>query len=103
VGLRRTLARYMDAVGGLLPKRVEPAAPQDPEGAELLRAVEDAHREWQRARTYFDTVTDPRLVDYAIFSIGAAERRYMFLLDEARKRGLHVEPRLDDLRRGARY
>ena len=37
------------------------------------------------ARSYFENVTDPRLVDYAILSMGAAERRLMYLLDEARR------------------
>ncbi|MEW6725257.1 MAG: YaaL family protein [Bacillota bacterium] len=46
-----------------------------------LRAlVDEARREWQTALAYFETVTDPDLIDQAIFMIEAAEKRYMYLL-----------------------
>lgn len=104
MGLGKALARYVDAIGGLLlGHAADAAARAEPDDAELLKAVADAHREWQLARTYFDCVTDPRLVDYAILSMGAAEKRYMFLLDEARRRGLEVDLRLGDGHGKLRY
>lgn len=54
----------------------------------MLRAVEEARREWVTARMYFDSVTDPDLVDHAIFAIQAAERKYMYLLRQAKAQGL---------------
>lgn len=62
------------------------------ERARLAEAVEAARQEWVAARNYFDQVVDPDLVDFAVLSIGAAEKRYMFLLSEARRAGVQVDP-----------
>jgi hypothetical protein len=50
----------------------------------LRDSVEQAKREWLCARSFFDQVTDPDLVDFAIFQVKAAEKRYMYLLSQAR-------------------
>ena len=49
------------------------------------RLVEDAKKDWQEARAYFNTVTDPELIDHAIYALGAAEKRYVYLLKKARE------------------
>ena len=49
------------------------------------RLVEEAKRDWQEARVYFNTVTDPELVDHAIYTLNAAEKRYVYLLKKARE------------------
>ncbi len=46
----------------------------------LVRLVEKARREWLVAQEEFNFVTDPQLIDHAIFSMQAAERRYVYLL-----------------------
>jgi len=46
--------------------------------------VEEARKEWIDAKSYFDNVVDPDLVDYAVYSVEAAERKYMYLLRRAR-------------------
>lgn len=51
----------------------------------LEQVIEQARQEWVSARSFFDNVIDPDLVDYAIYSIEAAERKYMYLLRKARK------------------
>lgn len=53
--------------------------------------VDQARREWLAARALFESVSDPELVDHAIHRMVAAERRYMFLLKEARRSGLSEE------------
>lgn len=60
-------------------------------------AIERARAEWIAARTYFDNVTDPELVDHAIFAIEAAERKYMYLLRHAEEFGYKIpsQPSLD--------
>lgn len=50
----------------------------------LRDSIEQARAEWACASQCFDEVTDPELVDYAIFRLRAAERRYMYLLSLAR-------------------
>lgn len=54
---------------------------------QITRAIEKAHREWIAARTYFQTVSDPELVDHAIFLVDAAEKKYMYLMRRAREHG----------------
>jgi len=57
---------------------------------DLEAVIEQARQEWVNARTFFDNVVDPDLVDYAIYSIEAAERKYMYLLRKARKQNAGV-------------
>lgn len=59
---------------------------------EFLVAVEQARAEWLAAKTYFDNVTDPDLVDHAIYSIEASERKYMYLLKRASALGYGIAP-----------
>jgi hypothetical protein len=53
-----------------------------------FRLVEQARREWQDAKLRFDQICDPDLIDYAIYAIEAAERRYIYLIKQAREGGL---------------
>lgn len=48
-------------------------------------AVENARKEWLRAVSYFDQVVEPELIDYATYSLRAAERKYVYLLRKARE------------------
>ena len=57
---------------------------------EIIEAIEDAIREWKSARTYFEFVSEPKLVDYAIYMEAAAKSRYAYLIGEARKKGITV-------------
>ncbi|HBS60541.1 MAG TPA: DUF2508 domain-containing protein, partial [Firmicutes bacterium] len=40
------------------------------------------------SQAYFETVTDPDLVDHAIFMMEAAKKRYTYLLKKAKETGL---------------
>ena len=51
----------------------------------LEEAAEAARKEWLRAISYFDQVVDPDLIDYATYSLRAAERKYVYLLKKARE------------------
>ncbi|MGI6081983.1 MAG: DUF2508 family protein [Limnochordia bacterium] len=57
---------------------------------DLREAVERARLDWLQARSYFDNVTDPDLVDHAIFCVEAAERKYVYLLKKAQSEGLKM-------------
>lgn len=46
----------------------------------------EAHRDWLAARKFFDCATDPDLIDFAILSLQAAEKRYVYLWKKARER-----------------
>lgn len=47
-----------------------------------------AREEWLAAKNYFEVVSDPDLVDHAIYVLEAAERKYMYLLKRAKTEGL---------------
>lgn len=49
---------------------------------DLIVAAKD---EWSDAQSYFNNVSEPELVDYAIHRVDAARVRYMYLLNEAKK------------------
>ncbi len=51
---------------------------------DLGTLIEQARQEWLNAKAYFDSVDDPDLVDYAVYSVEAAERKYMYLLKKAK-------------------
>jgi len=57
------------------------------EPASVEEAVAKARAEWHAARLYFENVTDPELVDHAIYAIVAAERKFMYLLRHAEEFG----------------
>jgi hypothetical protein len=58
--------------------------------ADLRSDIEEARQEWLNAKSYFNHVTDPDLIDMAIYSIEAAEKRYMYLLKVARLQGVSL-------------
>ncbi len=57
------------------------------EEAQLKRAIEKARRELMATRSFFDSVVEPDMVDHAIYSMQAAERKYAYLLKYAREKG----------------
>jgi hypothetical protein len=60
-------------------------------GSVLLRELQEAWKEWGYAKQYFNMVTEPDLVDLAIYSMSVAEKKYIYLLKKARENGLQIE------------
>lgn len=56
----------------------------------LLADIEAAKRDWTNARAFFEQVSEPDLVDMAIYSLEAAEKRYIYLLKQAKLQGLQI-------------
>lgn len=67
--------------------KAAPLALREPEALppERREQIQEALREWQAATAYFENVADPALVDYAVFDMEAAQKRYMYLLKGAGK------------------
>lgn len=61
------------------------------EQRELIDSIEEAMEELNRARQYFEMVSEPRLIDYAIHMEDAAKARFTFLLNKAKESGITVE------------
>lgn len=62
----------------------------------LPDVVEQARQEWLAAQSYYNSVTDKDLVDHAVFLMQAAEKKYMYLLKQARRKGITYSPYLPD-------
>ncbi|MDT8719560.1 YaaL family protein [Clostridium sp. 19966] len=52
---------------------------------ELIKAIEDSINEIEAARSFFNSVSDSKLIDYAIFTEQAATARYSYLISEAKR------------------
>ena len=52
----------------------------------LEEELEAAKKEWQEARQYFNLVSDPDLVEHAIYLLEAAEKKYNYLLKQKKKK-----------------
>ncbi len=50
------------------------------EKKDLYISLENARKEWEEAKNIFENVSEPDLVDYAIYNIEAAEKKYVYLL-----------------------
>jgi uncharacterized protein YhaN len=61
---------------------------------QLDLAVQNACEEWQQALKEMDYI-DGDLAEYVIYKINAAERRYIALLDQARRTGITAWPDMD--------
>lgn len=54
---------------------------------ELRTDVKRALEDWQAAQNYFENVSDPDLIDFAIYDLEAAKRKYMYMLKKIRMDG----------------
>lgn len=61
------------------------------ENLEFINTVSKARQEMLDAQSYFDSVTDPELVDHAIYKMEAAKSQYVYLLKLAKDKGLSVK------------
>jgi len=61
------------------------AGPKESPVPSIKEAVEQAREDWQASRAYFDMVSEPELVDHAIYMMEAAQTRYSYLLKKAKE------------------
>ncbi|MGI5849175.1 MAG: DUF2508 family protein [Christensenellales bacterium] len=47
--------------------------------------VRKAYADWQAAENYFDNVSDPDLIDFAIYDMEAAKKKYTYMLKKVRE------------------
>lgn len=59
---------------------------------QLSEVVEKARQEWLCAQNYYNAVSDRDLVDHAVYTMQAAEKKYMYLLKKAREEKIHNPP-----------
>lgn len=56
----------------------------------FAQQIKKAHADWKAAENYFENVSDPDLIDYAIYDVAAAKRKYMYLLKQAKQQRENV-------------
>jgi len=56
----------------------------DAQANSLVKEIQEAHRDWVNAHRHFEYAQGKDQVDYAIFAIEAAEKRYEMLLRHAK-------------------
>ncbi len=84
------MAKWLSNIFELVSNQLVLEEESAPEGKspDIVYCVERARKDWLTARAYFDNVTDPDLIDHAIFWIEAAEKKYMYLLKQAKALGI---------------
>jgi len=81
-----------DALQRVFARIVDSDIPEPAPLPSLPDVVEQARQEYLAAQYYYNTVTDKDLVDHAVFLMQAAEKKYMYLLKQARKQGVTYSP-----------
>lgn len=51
----------------------------------ILEGLKNAYKEWRMNEEYFQWVTDPDLVDYAIYELKASKKKYAYFLKKAKE------------------
>lgn len=62
----------------------------DLEQKDIIAAIEEARKELQACRDYFELVNEPDLIDYAIYKEAAAKSKYIYLLAQAKKLNIRI-------------
>lgn len=84
--VKKLLARILPKVTPLFPGFFI-----SPVRCDMVEAVQESLRDWQLAKTQFNFV-ERDLIDYMVYRLNAAERRYMALLSMAKTQGLKAWP-----------
>lgn len=91
--MEKTLGSYLnkltDKMGDIFQNTYEDTTSQ--EDQQLIGYVKDAMKEWNEAEKFFENVSEPDLIDYAIYRIEASKKRYMYLLKKAKEKGIKMD------------
>ena len=58
---------------------------------EFFMSLHKAQQEMYDAQNFFDNVTDPELVEHAIYKMEAAKTKYAYLLKQAKENNIRIE------------
>ncbi|SNS53772.1 Protein of unknown function [Anaerovirgula multivorans] len=62
--------------------------PEKDEKQEFIEIVKQAREEWENAEKTFHNVSEPDLIDYAIYNVEATKAKYIYLLKQAKELGI---------------
>lgn len=63
-------------------------AGKDKEQEKIIREIRRAQMDVSTAENFFQVVTDPELIDVAIYELEAKKSRYQYLLRVAKEKGI---------------
>ena len=55
---------------------------------ELLESLNKAKEEWMEKEKFFNTVTEPDLIDYAIYDMEASKKKYTYFLKKVKEKDI---------------
>ena len=55
------------------------------EKEKIMESLRQAEKEWKDKEKYFQSVTEPDLVDHAIYELEASKIKYMYLLKKVKE------------------
>lgn len=82
--------RFLNLIKSLIKEKDTQLTPKE-ERNEYLQDVEKARLEWHLAQHNFNFYTANDLIDFGVYQINAAEKKYMHLLKEARTLNITAE------------
>jgi hypothetical protein len=86
----KSFSSLVSALGNIYNKVNVTHEPVVDDNEELAKCVKQAFEEWQTAEKFFHSVTDPDLVDHAIYKLEATKARYTYLLKQAKANGTRM-------------
>lgn len=63
---------------------------EESEEEKTLKEIWQAHEEWKTALINFDYITGNELVDYSIYHIETAQKKFVYLLKQAQRSNIQV-------------
>ena len=86
----KSFSGLISALGNIYNRVNQTSNQEADENEELAKCVKQAYEEWQTAENFFHSVTDPDLVDHAIYKLEATKARYIYLLKQAKANGTRM-------------
>lgn len=77
----------VEIIKNLVSEKNRELTPEE-EQERYLRDVDKAREEWQQALRNFDYYTGRDLIDFGVYQINAAEKKYIHLLNVARSQNI---------------
>lgn len=60
------------------------------EEEEIINKLREAFEEWKKKEIYFESVTEPDLIDHAIYEIEASKIKYIYFLKKAKEKDIRL-------------
>jgi len=76
------LAAIMERLG--MQRKRKPLVPPE------VHALEQARNELVCAVAYFDCVSEPELVDHAVYMLGASQKKYSYMIARAKENNIRI-------------